>query len=577
MAGENRIRFRADIDDKVTSKLGKIRDNFDRVGKSKGAQTLLQGVGLGAGIRAFDLIGSAARGAIDGITASIDASRDMTETLSKSKVVFGVAARDIERFGDSAATSMGLSKRSAIEAAATFGNFFTGLGQGERQAADMSKRLVGLAGDLASFNNMDPTETLDKLRAGLAGEAEPLRRVGVFLNEAKVRAKAMELGLSDAHGELSEGAKVLARYHIILDETKTAQGDFARTSMNLANQQRTAAALLADQQAELGKQWEPQALQFTKLQVDVVRGLSDIDDAVRESQLTIRSWFGDTGLAARKAGEAAERTQRWADSMMDARDGAVEAKRPVDDMAGSMFTFGSASQRAYDRTRKLFDLLSEGTQTLIDEHFDPIEQHQDLVAAKAERSAARRELAAGKAGAKERRELRMTITEADRQIDTLSLDLLKAGELSDKEKKQWIADLQERARKGGAATQRYVSSLIREINRLDGMQANISIIARVRSVFGGGGYGAMGDPPKERRASGGPVLSGQAYTVGERGPETLVMGNQSGTIIPNGAGGSVNFTYAPTYSSASPAEAQEFSRMVVPGLVREMRRQGVLA
>jgi hypothetical protein len=36
------------------------------------------------------------------------------------------------------------------------------------------------------------------------------------------------------------------------------------------------------------------------------------------------------------------------------------------------------------------------------------------------------------------------------------------------------------------------------------------------------------------RASGGPVLANQAYLVGERGPEVLVMGSQSGTIIPNG-------------------------------------------
>lgn len=43
---------------------------------------------------------------------------------------------------------------------------------------------------------------------------------------------------------------------------------------------------------------------------------------------------------------------------------------------------------------------------------------------------------------------------------------------------------------------------------------------------GGGQFG--------RRAAGGPVMAGQTYTVGERGPETLVMGRTSGTIIPNG-------------------------------------------
>lgn len=40
------------------------------------------------------------------------------------------------------------------------------------------------------------------------------------------------------------------------------------------------------------------------------------------------------------------------------------------------------------------------------------------------------------------------------------------------------------------------------------------------------------------RAAGGPVSPGEVYTVGEQGPETLVMGSQGGTVVPNGAGGS---------------------------------------
>lgn len=41
----------------------------------------------------------------------------------------------------------------------------------------------------------------------------------------------------------------------------------------------------------------------------------------------------------------------------------------------------------------------------------------------------------------------------------------------------------------------------------------------------------------DERAAGGPVAAGEAYRVGEKGPETLVMGARGGTIIPNGGGG----------------------------------------
>lgn len=276
----NDVRIRATVDDKVSGPLGRIRDKFDNLGKSGGFKALVQGVGLGIGQAAFNTLGNAASAAGDFIGDSIAASRDLGEQLSKSNVVFGNSAKAIEDFGNKASDSLGLSKRAALEAASTFGNFFTGLGQSQAQAAEMSKKLVTLGADLASFNNIDPSVALDKLRAGLSGEAEPLRAVGVFLSEAKVKAKAMELGLADAHGELSEGAKVLARYEIILEETKNAQGDFARTSESLANKQREANAQLEDAQAALGEKLLPAQLEVTKAQINLFSSLEMIGDSL---------------------------------------------------------------------------------------------------------------------------------------------------------------------------------------------------------------------------------------------------------------------------------------------------------
>lgn len=51
------------------------------------------------------------------------------------------------------------------------------------------------------------------------------------------------------------------------------------------------------------------------------------------------------------------------------------------------------------------------------------------------------------------------------------------------------------------------------------------------------GAGTGGLPP-DMRASGGPVLPGRRYTVGEAGAETLVMGASGGYVIPGGGAGS---------------------------------------
>jgi len=99
--------------------------------------------------------------------------------LNKVEVVFGENAAAIKQWSKDAAEAFGMSRQKALEAAGTFGNLFRALGLGTPQASDMSKKLVQLAADLASFNNANPEEVLLALRSGLVGEAEPLRKFGV--------------------------------------------------------------------------------------------------------------------------------------------------------------------------------------------------------------------------------------------------------------------------------------------------------------------------------------------------------------------------------------------------------------
>jgi len=263
----NRVKAVGQFDDKISGPLDRVRDKFDRLQK-QGAKGIAIGVGAAATTKAFDLLGNAVGAAFDQVDKSIHAASALNEQMSKSEVVFGGAADEIQAFAKSAADGLGLSERAALEAAGAFGQFFTGAGQSAGAAEDMSERMVKLAADLASFNNLDPTEVLQNLQSGLAGEAEPLRKMGVFLTEAKVKAKGMEMGLADAHGELTEGEKILARYQIILDETGKAQGDFERTSDSLANAERRKAAALENAQARFGQSLVGSAAALQNLETD---------------------------------------------------------------------------------------------------------------------------------------------------------------------------------------------------------------------------------------------------------------------------------------------------------------------
>jgi len=188
---------------------------------------------------------------------AIGRASDLGESASKVGVVFGDSADEVKAFAATASTSLGITEAQALEATGTFGNLLRSVGLTSDESAEMSTSMVQLASDLASFNNTDPTEALDALRSGLVGETEPLKRFGINMNEAALSAKAVELGLADQGEQLDAQSKAAAAYALIMEQTSLAQGDFARTSAGLANQQRIITAQFGDLSANVGGLFVP--------------------------------------------------------------------------------------------------------------------------------------------------------------------------------------------------------------------------------------------------------------------------------------------------------------------------------
>lgn len=232
--------------------------SFDQAkGKTNAFANVLQGVLQGVGQRLFDAITSGLNRFVSEIQGAIDKSSDLAESITKTSTVFADSADDVLQWSKNSATAFGQSRQQALEAASSFGNMFVAMGMAREEAAAMSMDLVELASDIASINNIDPSEALQKLRAGLVGEAEPLRTVGVLLSEAAVQAKAMEMGLAANANQLTESDKVLARYQIILEQTAVAQGDFERNALQAANAGRIFDAQMENAAATLGNLFRP--------------------------------------------------------------------------------------------------------------------------------------------------------------------------------------------------------------------------------------------------------------------------------------------------------------------------------
>ena len=235
-----------------------IVSEFDSKGIDRAIKEFksLEGVGAKAQF-ALKKAAVPAIAALGGLAAAagpaIAAASDLGENLSKVGVIFGDSAKEIEDFASTAATSLGQSKNAVLQAAGTFGTFGKAAGLGGKDLATFSNDFTALASDLASFNNTTPEEAINAIGSALRGESEPLRQYGVLLNDAKLKAAALELGIYSGSGALTDQQKILAAQKVIYDETGDAQGDFARTSDGLANSQRQLKAQMEDLQVSIGQ------------------------------------------------------------------------------------------------------------------------------------------------------------------------------------------------------------------------------------------------------------------------------------------------------------------------------------
>lgn len=217
---------------------------------------------LGGGVGRAMAIGTAAVAgfgvALGGVAAigaykAVQSASDLNETVSKTKVIFGNSSRDILAWSKTSTKALGQSQRQALDAASTFAVFGKSAGLSGKGLTGFSKELTTLSADLASFYNTDPEEAIVAIGAALRGESEPIRRFGVLLDDASLRAEAFKQGIvSSTKDALTPQQRALAAHALIMKQTKDAQGDFARTSGGLANQQRIFNAELENAKAAIG-------------------------------------------------------------------------------------------------------------------------------------------------------------------------------------------------------------------------------------------------------------------------------------------------------------------------------------
>ena len=169
---------------------------------------------------------------------AVQTASDLQEVQNVVEVSFGSMSAEVDKFAENALKKFGLSKLSAKQFASTFMAMSNGMGIAAEAGKNMSLNLTALAGDLASFRNVEQDVAFTALKSVFTGETETLKQFGIVMTEANLEAYALSQGITKSYSAMSQAEKVALRYSFVLNATKNAQGDFARTSNNWANQVR---------------------------------------------------------------------------------------------------------------------------------------------------------------------------------------------------------------------------------------------------------------------------------------------------------------------------------------------------
>jgi hypothetical protein len=228
-------------------------------------------------------------------TAAVKMASDLEETKNKTSVVFGSMAEDVLKFSEGSAEAMGMSQQAALDYASTYGSIISNMGVAENQTAAMSKSLVELTADYASFHNLNPGEAFEKIKAGLVGSSEPLISLGKDLRVASVEAYAVANGIATAGEKMTNEQLAMARFGTLLAQSTKEMGDFARTSDGLANSSRIVTAQVQDVAAAFGKELIPVAVEFMQVLIPLLKRVNEMPPATKKSIVSILAFAAAAG------------------------------------------------------------------------------------------------------------------------------------------------------------------------------------------------------------------------------------------------------------------------------------------
>lgn len=343
---ELQIKFTAQMGN-LTSQLNGVKQQLGGVAVSAG-KTSNAFAGLARMAKYF--VGAfLVRGMINVGKESLAMANDVVESENLFRESMKGMSDEARSWSDALGESLGLNAYELRKNVGTFNVMLKSMGLTEQQAYDMATGLTMAGNDMASFYNLDPTEAFDKLRAGITGESEPLKRLGILVTENTIKQYAMAEGISKTGKNLTSAQKALATYAAIMGQTTTAQGDMARTMDSPANRLRVLNSQLDQAKIALGQAFQP-------IQAAVLPLLTALAKAATVAAQALAYLMGGLGMYGATGSSAAKIAGKGAganDDLAESLDKSAKAYKGAGGAAKKASKDAKVGLKAFDEINKL--------------------------------------------------------------------------------------------------------------------------------------------------------------------------------------------------------------------------------
>ncbi|WP_395691800.1 hypothetical protein [Nocardioides sp.] len=262
MAGPIRISILADASN-ANRAITSVSANAAGMGVRVRKAGRVAGVALAAGL------GVATVAAVRFGKASISAASDAQQSLGASQAIFGRWSRKVIRTSRDAATKFGLSANTYRENSNLLGALFKNQGVAMDQLAPKTRRMVKLGADLSAMYGGTATQAVEALTSAYKGEFDPLEQYGISLKQSTINVEAQRVAHVKSTTEFNKltiaqqrQAQQQATTNLLMKQSKDAQGQFAKQTGTLAEQQQILGAGWENIKVKIGRALLPAMTQL---------------------------------------------------------------------------------------------------------------------------------------------------------------------------------------------------------------------------------------------------------------------------------------------------------------------------